>query len=83
MLPPGLELSGEVDLTRVAEAARLSGGAIENAARYAAILAAEAGEPLRMSHLARAIWAELNKEPRQVRRTEIGSLAEFLPEIDA
>jgi len=83
LLPPKLELAEEIDLSRVAEAARLSGGAIENAARYAAILAAEAGKPLGMTQLARAIWAELNKEPRQVRRSEIGSLADYLPEADS
>ena len=81
LLPPNLERADEIDLTRVSEAARLSGGAIENAARYASILAAEASEPLSMRQLARAIWAELKKEPRQVRASEIGSLVEYLPEI--
>ena len=81
LLPPNMDRADDLDLKRVAEAARLSGGAIENAARYASVRAAEEEKPLAMDHLARAIWAELTKEARLVRASEIGSLAEYLPEM--
>ena len=68
----------EVDAEALASAARLSGGAIHNASFYASVLAAEAGAPIGPSHLARAVWAELNKDQRQVRRSELGGLADYL-----
>jgi hypothetical protein len=80
LLPPKAPRAAGLDLPALAEAARLSGGAIRNAAHYAAILAAETGQPIGLPHLARAIWAELNKDGRQVRRTEIGFLAGHLEE---
>lgn len=80
LLPPGAPLSDELDFPALGEAARLSGGAIANAAAYAAILAAEAEEPISPAHLARAVWAELGKDARQVRRSEIGFLASYLEE---
>ena len=36
---------------------------------------AEEAAPLAPRHLARAVWAELNKDNRQVRRSELGALA--------
>ncbi len=67
-----------VDVETLASAARLSGGAIHNAAFYASVLAAEAAAPIGPGHLARAVWAELNKDQRQVRRSELGGLASYL-----
>ena len=80
LLPPGAPLAEDVELGSVADEIRLSGGSIQNAAHYAAVLAAEAEGPLASAHLARAVWAELGKENRQVRRSELGRLAEFLGE---
>ncbi|WP_096785437.1 ATP-binding protein [Rhodobacter sp. CZR27] len=80
LLPPRAPRAADLDLSRIGEAARLSGGAIRNAATYAAVLAAERDEPLGLPHIARAVWAELNKDARQIRRTEIGFLAEHLEE---
>jgi hypothetical protein len=82
LLPPGAPRAGDLDVVALAGAARLSGGAIQNAAQYAAILAAEAAEPLSHEHLARAVWAELNKDNRQVRKSEIGFLAGHLGEVE-
>ncbi|MGX9357430.1 ATP-binding protein [Roseobacteraceae bacterium S113] len=78
LLPTGAPRAGDLDLAQLGEAVRLSGGAITNAATYAAVLAAEDGTPIGWPHLARAVWAELGKDTRQVRRAEIGFLAEHL-----
>ena len=59
---------------------RLSGGAIHNAAFFASVLAREAGDAISGRHIARAVWAELNKDNRQVRRSELGALADYLEE---
>lgn len=80
LLPPCAPRDPELDLEMLAGAARLSGGAIQNAAHYAAVLAAEAHQAIAARHLARAVWAELGKENRQIRRSEIGALAAHLEE---
>ncbi|MEM7236595.1 MAG: ATP-binding protein [Pseudomonadota bacterium] len=80
LLPPGAPRTEDLDVNAVARAARLSGGSIQNAAHYATVLAAEQDGAVSPRHLARAIWAELGKENRQVRRSEIGSLAAFIEE---
>ncbi|WP_299302801.1 ATP-binding protein [uncultured Litoreibacter sp.] len=80
LLPPRAPVSERVDLDLLGEAVRLSGGSIHNAATYAAVLAATEGVDLDLPHIARAVWAELTKDARQVRRSEVGFLAEFLEE---
>jgi len=75
LIPPNAPRDAELDLDELANAVRLSGGAIQNAAHYASILARRADEPIARGHLARAVWAELSKENRQIRISEIGSLA--------
>ncbi|MEM7505596.1 MAG: ATP-binding protein [Pseudomonadota bacterium] len=80
LLPPEAPCESDLDIDAVAAAARLSGGSILNAAHYTAVLAAEAEEPIGEKHLARAIWAELGKENRQIRKSEIGHLARFIGE---
>lgn len=78
LLPVKAPRHETLDLGEVAKAARLSGGSIQNAAHYAAVLAAEEACPIAPAHLARAIWAELSKENRQIRKSEIGSLGRHL-----
>ena len=78
LLPPGAPRADGVDPEALAVAVQLSGGAIHNAAQYGAVLAAEEDAPIAPRHLARAIWAELSKDNRQVRRSEIGFLSEHL-----
>jgi SpoVK/Ycf46/Vps4 family AAA+-type ATPase len=80
LLPPRAPRDTTLDIDELAGAARLSGGAIQNAAHYAAVLAAEAAQPIAPCHLARAVWAELGKENRQIRPSEIGALAAHLEE---
>ncbi len=77
-LPQTAPRAEDLDFAELAEVVRLSGGGIRNAATYAAILAAEAEAPIALPHIARAVWAELNKDSRQVRRSEIGFLADHL-----
>jgi SpoVK/Ycf46/Vps4 family AAA+-type ATPase len=77
LIPPGAPREETLDLAELASV-RLSGGAIQNAAHYASILACEAGAPVARTHLARAVWAEINKENRQVRLSEMGALAHHL-----
>ena len=81
LLPPGAPREDALDLAELAVSARLSGGAILNAAHYAAILACDEDAAIGHRHLARAVWAELGKENRQVRRSEIGSLAAHLEDV--
>lgn len=80
LLPPTAPRCPRLDIAELADAARLSGGAIRNAAHYAAVLAAEDDRPIAAAHVARAVWAELAKENRLIRRSEIGSLARHLEE---
>jgi hypothetical protein len=62
------------DELAVAKLARLNitGGSIRNIALYAAFLAADAGEPVRMVHLLRAVRAEYAKLERPVNEIELG-----------
>lgn len=80
LLPSGAPRSAELDTGQLASAVRLSGGAIHNAAFFASVLAWERGEPIGGAHIARAVWAELNKDNRQVRLSELGPLANYLEE---
>lgn len=83
LLPPGAPLDPAVNVADLGDAAPLPGGGIHNAAIYAAVLAAQAGSPITRTHLAQACWRELTKEPRAVRRSELGCLADHLPEEEA
>jgi ATP-dependent 26S proteasome regulatory subunit len=50
----------------------VAGGNIRNIALYAAFLAAEEGEPVRMSHLARAARVEYAKLEKHLTDAEVG-----------
>lgn len=78
LLPPNAPKSERVDLEALGAAVRLSGGSISNAATYAAVLAYADTGTIDLPHIARAIWAELTKDSRHVRPSEIGYLSEFL-----
>ena len=80
LLPPLAPLCPAVDLQQLGAAVRLSGGSIQNAATHAAVLATESGT-ITLPNIARAVWAELNKDSRQIRASEIGFLAEHLEGI--
>lgn len=81
LLPPRIPIGPDLDLDLAGRAVSLSGGHIRNAALYAAFLAADAGKPLGMEHLALAVWREINKDGRQHGTADLGELALFLPTL--
>ena len=58
MLPKEAPVAGEIDAGRLAREFEMSGGYIKNATIRAAYLAAEAGSPITMAHLAKSARAE-------------------------
>jgi len=78
LLPPRAALAPDLDCDELGEAANLSGGSIRNAALHAAYLAADRGKAIGRREAALAVWRELNKENRQVARSELGALAACL-----
>jgi ATPase family associated with various cellular activities (AAA) len=78
LLPPRAPVDPGLDLDALGAAVALSGGQIRNAAAYASVLAAEAEGPVGPAEVARAVWAELSKDARQVRPGEMGFLAGHL-----
>jgi len=80
LLPPRAPREPDVQPDALGRAVNLTGGGILNVALHAAYLAAGAGEPIRLSHVALAAWRELRKEGREVSLTELGPLAGHLPE---
>lgn len=80
LLPPHAALAPDLDCVELGEAANLSGGSIRNAALHAAYLAADRGTAIGKREAALAVWRELNKENRQVARSELGPLAAYLAE---
>ncbi len=64
--PGEVPLAPDVDLPRLAQQFRLSGGSIRNIALSAAFLAAEQGTPVAMRHLMRATKREQQKMGRLV-----------------
>jgi DNA polymerase III delta prime subunit len=64
-IPAQARLAGDVDLDEIAREHALTGGAIMNAVRFAALAAlAEGNRPIGRIHLAQAIRREHNKEGR-------------------
>ncbi len=80
LLPAGAPRAPELDVAMLGAAATLSGGAIHNAAFHAAVLAAEADTPIGPREVALAVWREMGKDNRPVRRSELGALAAHLPD---
>ena len=78
LLPPQAPLEKDLDFAELGRAANLSGGSIRNAALHAAYLAAADEKAIGRHEAALAVWRELNKENRQVARSELGSLAPCL-----
>jgi hypothetical protein len=80
LLPPKAPRAKTLDLARLGADVRMSGGSIQNAAHYAAVMAAEAEVPIGPRQIARAVHAELSKDGRQIRKSELGHLADHLSE---
>jgi AAA+ superfamily predicted ATPase len=81
-LPPKAPLK-DIDIEVLAQGAALSGAGIENAALHGAHMAAAAGDPIRMRHLALGILRELAKDDMAVAIEDLGPLAAFLEEDHA
>jgi hypothetical protein len=64
VLPPEAPVADDVDLDFLASQFKLSGGAIRNCSLAAAFDAADAGEPIGMPHLIRAVALEYGKQGR-------------------
>lgn len=79
LLPPQAPRAADVDCAMLASCAMLTGGQIRNAALHAAYLAAGAGTPITLPHLALAVWRELGKDGREIAPGEIGALGAHLP----
>jgi SpoVK/Ycf46/Vps4 family AAA+-type ATPase len=80
-LPAQRFRSDDVDLTFFVDRFRLSGGSIQNISLAAAHMAAAspAGR-LRLAHLVRATYRELEKSGQTRDRASFGALAEYLPQ---
>lgn len=78
LLPAQAPRAADVDVAMLAGCAALTGGQIRNAALHAAYLAAGAGTPITLSHIALAVWRELGKDGREILPDEIGALSDFL-----
>ena len=79
MLPPRAPLADGFNFGFLANAVNLTGGNIRNAALHAAYLAAEDRRPIDFTHIAVAVYRELAKDRQQLKRTDLGPLAAFLP----
>jgi hypothetical protein len=79
LLPPRAPRRPDVDIDFLARAVNLTGGNIRNAALHAAYLAADDGRAIGMEHIATAAWRELAKDRPQIAKSDLGPLAEFLP----
>jgi hypothetical protein len=80
LLPPRAPRLPEVDPDFLGGSVNLTGGGIRNAALLAAYLAAGAGTPIGLPHVALAVWRELGKDGRELTRADLGPLSEHLPE---
>ncbi len=80
MLPQRAPRSPDVNEQFLAQAVNLTGGNIRNAGLHAAYLAAEAGQPIDMAHIATAVWRELAKDRLQINKGDLGLLGDYLPE---
>jgi len=79
LLPSRAPRDPEVDPAFLGASVNLTGGSIRNAALHAAYLAAGAGRPLDLGHVALAVWRELGKDGRELNPSDLGALAAYLP----
>ncbi|MFZ7127176.1 MAG: ATP-binding protein [Desulfobacterales bacterium] len=82
LLPPRAPLDVGIDMDFLGRAVNLTGGGIRNAALHAAYMAAGAGLPIGVGHIALAVWRELGKDGRELSLADLGALAPYLPEKD-
>jgi hypothetical protein len=74
LVPAGAPVADDVDLDRLADRFRLTGGSIRNCSVTAAFLAADEGAAIGMPHLLRAIAQELRKQGRLTLEADFAGL---------
>jgi SpoVK/Ycf46/Vps4 family AAA+-type ATPase len=79
LLPPRAPREQALDVSLLGSAIALTGGAIHNAALYAAVLAAEDNRPIGLDHIAIAVWREASKDGPSISPASLGALAEHVP----
>jgi hypothetical protein len=80
LLPPRAPREPDLDIAMIGAAVSLTGGAIHNAALFAAVLAAEDDRPISLQHVAVAVWRETSKDGPRIVPASLGPLAAHLPE---
>ncbi len=80
LLPPLAPGRTELDFAFLGQSVNLTGGQIRNAALHAAYLAAGDGQRLTFRNIALAVWRELGKDGRELSKTDLGALGNFLSE---
>lgn len=80
MLPKRAPRAPDLDERFLGKAVNITGGNIRNAGLHAAYLAADAEQPISMGHIATAVWRELAKDKAQINKSDLGLLAQYLPE---
>jgi SpoVK/Ycf46/Vps4 family AAA+-type ATPase len=78
VLPAEAPLAPDVDLDFLASQFRLSGGAIRNSSLAAAFQAADAGTPIAMEHLVRAVAVEYGKLGRLTHEADFAHFHEMI-----
>jgi len=79
-IPSGAPCDIDLDPALLGKEISLTGGQIRNAALHAAFLAAGESSSIQLSHIARAVWTELEKEGGEMLTETLGELAQYLPE---
>jgi hypothetical protein len=74
LVPDDAPVADDVDLDRLADRFRLTGGSIRNSSVTAAFLAADEGAAIGMAHLLRAIAQELRKQGRLTLEADFAGL---------
>jgi hypothetical protein len=74
LVPADAPVADDVDLDRLADRFRLTGGSIRNCSITAAFLAADEGAAIGMSHLLRAVAQELRKHGRLTLEADFAGL---------
>lgn len=79
VLPGKAPMKPDVNPEFLGKAINLTGGNIRNAALHAAYLAAATSGVIGLSHIALAVWRELAKDGRELNKTDLGTLASYMP----
>jgi len=79
LMPKKAPIGNDVSFAQLGKWVNLTGGAIRNASLHACFLAADEIACVQWSHIATAVWRELNKDGQSVSKAEMGPLWTYLP----